>query len=337
MLHLLALAWLATITGAAAQPVPNQVYPIGEAPRAPPGIAWQAEDESGRVIPAPDGILPPDGWYRMLRRETDGTTTPLGGRFAIGVVVIVTGQSQASSLFDTAPAAAGAFPAGRDDPPAPPFAAMLADEAAGWTTAIAPLGARILLAELARHLGPGIPLGLVNAAWGNSSAAMLADPATPAGARLRRMAATPASAALILAHGTTDVLVGTPPSVYAERLSAIVATLRTASPAMPVLLAPLPPLLGRTTLLGSGRLAMLLPGLARRQPLDPHLARHAEAIRAAQARLGLPSGGDMAGIVPGLDGIHWTEAGVRQATREAAAALATALRSAACTRAGRCL
>ncbi|WP_043339110.1 SGNH/GDSL hydrolase family protein [Belnapia moabensis] len=335
MLRLLALAWLATVTAAAAQPVPNQVYPIGKAPRPPPGIVWQAEDESGRILP--EDSLPPGGWYRLLRREADGTTTPLGGRFAIGLVVIVTGQSQASSLFATAPAAAGAFPATHGDPPAPPLAAMLPDEATGWTTAIAPLGARILLAELARHFGPGIPLGLVNAAWGNSSAAMLADPATPAGARLRRMAALPASAAIILAHGTTDALAGTPPASYAERLSAVVATLRTASPAMPVLLAPLPPLLGRTTLLGSGRLAMLLPGLARRQTLDPALARHAEAIRAAQTGLGLPSGGAMEAILPGLDGIHWTETGVRQAAREAAAALAATLRSAACTRAGGCL
>lgn len=272
-----------------------------------------------------------------MRRGADGVAAPVGGRFAVGLVVIVTGQSQASSLFATAPAAAGAFPAGPDDPPAPSLAAMLPDEATGWTTAIAPLGARLLLAGLARQLGPGIPLGLVNAAWGNSSAAALADPADPAGARLRRMAAMPASAALILAHGTTDVLAGTPPGAYAERLSAVVAALRAGSPGMPVLLAPLPPLLGRTTLLGSGRLAMLLPGLARRQPPDPGLVRRAEAIRTAQAGLGLPSGGAMEGIVPGLDGIHWTEAGVRLAAREAAAALAAALRGAACTRADRCL
>ena len=272
-----------------------------------------------------------------MRRGADGAVAPVGGRFAVGLVVIVTGQSQASSLFATAPAAAGAFPAGPDDPPTPPLTAMLPDEATGWTTAIAPLGARLLLAGLARQLGPGIPLGLVNAAWGNSSAAALADPADPAGARLRRMAAMPASAALILAHGTTDVLAGTPPGAYAERLSAVVAALRAGSPGMPILLAPLPPLLGRTTLLGSGRLAMLLPGLARRQPPAPGLVRRAEAIRTAQAGLGLPSGGAMEGIVPGLDGIHWTEAGVRLAAREAAAALAAALRGAACTRADRCL
>ncbi len=299
------------------------------------------EDEAGRPVPAPEGRLPPGGWYRLLRREADGRLTPFGGRFAVGLVVIVTGQSQASSLFATAPAAAGAFPAGPGDPPAPPIAAMLPDETTGWTTAIAPLGARLLITELAQHLGPGIPLGLVNAAWGNSSAAMLADPATTAGARLHRMAAMPASAALILAHGTTDVLAGTSPAAYAERLSAVVATLRAGSPEMPVLLAPLPPLLGRTTLLGSGRLAMLLPGLARRRPLDPELARRAEAIRAAQAGLGLPSGGAMEGILPGLDGIHWTEAGVRLAAREAAAALAiplaAALRGTACTQAGGCL
>ncbi|WP_043359984.1 hypothetical protein [Belnapia sp. F-4-1] len=336
MLRFLTLACLFA-TAAAAQPAPNQVHPIGRPLPVPPGIAWQAEDESGHLIPAPEGILPPGGWYRLLRREADGTTSPLGGRFAVGLVVIVTGQSQASSLFATAPAAAGAFPAGLDDPPAPPLAAMLPDEATGWTTAVAPLGARLLLAELARHLGPGIPLGLVNAAWGNSSAAMLADPATPAGARLQRMAALPASAALILAHGTTDALAGTPPDSYAERLTAVVATLHAGSTGMPILLAPLPPLLGRTTLLGSGRLAMLLPSLARRQPLDPDLARHAEAIRAAQAGLGLSSGGAMDGILPGLDGIHWTEAGVRQAAREAAAALAATLRAAACTRAGGCL
>jgi hypothetical protein len=330
------MAWLAAAP-AAAQPAPNQIYSIGEAPRPPSGIAWQAGDESGRIIPAPEGSLPPGGWYRLFRHEADGTTTPFGGRFAIGLVVIVTGQSQASSFFATAPGEAGAFPARAWDPPAPPLAAMLPDEATGWTTAIAPLGARLLLAELARHLGTGIPLGLVNAAWGDSSAAALADPATPAGARLRRMASMPASAALILAHGTTDVLAGTPPAAYVGGLSAIVATLRTASPAMPVLLAPLPPLLGRTTLLGSGRLAMLLPGLARRQPLDPGLARQAEAIRAAQAGLGLPSGGSMAAIAPGLDGIHWTEEGVRQAAREAATALAAALRRTACTQAARCL
>jgi lysophospholipase L1-like esterase len=333
---LLAFLWLAA-SAAAAEPSPDRIYPLGEGPRLPPGTAWQAADEAGRMIAGPEGSLPPGGWYRLLRREPDGSLAPVGDRFAIGLVVIITGQSQASSLFATAPAAAGAFPATPNDPPAPPLAAILPDEATGWTTAIAPLGARILLSELARHLGPGLPLGLVNAAWGDSSAAMLADPATRPGARLRRMAAMPASAALILAHGTTDVLAGTPPAAYAERLAAVIATLRAGSPAMPVLLASLPPLLGRTALLGSGRLAMLLPGLARRQPLDPALARQAEAIRAAQSGLGLASGGSMAAITPGLDGIHWTEAGVRQAAREAAAALAAALRSAACTQAARCL
>ncbi|SDB72476.1 SGNH/GDSL hydrolase family protein [Belnapia rosea] len=334
--HLLALAWLAAFP-AAAQPAPNSIHALqgGEARLAlpaTPGTTWQVEDEAGRVLhpwaPAvPDGALrlPPGGWYRLLRRDAAGTA-PAGGRFAVGLVVVLTGQSQAGAFFAADAPEVGAFPAGPDDPPPPPLAALLPDESSGWSTAIAPLGARILLAELSRRLGPGMPLGLVNAAWGNASAAALADPATPPGARLRRMAAMPASAALILAHGTTDALAGTPPEAYAERLGAVVATLRAGSPGMPVLLAPLSPLLGRTTLLGSGRLAMLLPRLAHRQPPDPGLERQAAALRAAQAGLGLPSGGSMTMVAPGLDGIHWSAEGVRQAAREAAAALAGALR-----------
>ena len=52
-------------------------------------------------------------------------------------------------------------------------------------------------------------------------------------------------------------------------------------------------------------------------------------IRAAQAaaarRFGLLPGGDMAGVATGADGIHWSADGLRQAVREAAAAIVRAL------------
>jgi hypothetical protein len=156
-------------------------------------------------------------------------------------------------------------------------------------------------------------------------------------------AAAPASAALVLAHGTTDALRGTTSQDYAAALGRIIETLRAGAEgrAVPVLLAPLPPLRGPTRLLGSGSLAaLLLPtegapawmlraGIASTGPLPARVAEQAEAIRAAQARaatgLGLLPGGDMAAVAPGLDGVHWPPDTVREAARHVAAALARAL------------
>jgi hypothetical protein len=202
----------------------------------------------------------------------------------------------------------------------------------------------VLLAELARRLGP-VPLALANGAWGGAGAAELADGETPAGRRLRRVAeaAAPASAALVLAHGTTDALRGTAPERYGEALARIVEALRAgaAGETTPVLLAPLPPLAGPTRLLGSGRLAgwllpaegapawMLRAGIASTEPMPGETRDRVEAIRGAQRRsaaaLGLLPGGDAAGVAPGLDGVHGPPGAVREAARRAAAALAEAL------------
>jgi hypothetical protein len=356
--------WLAGLlasllaSAAAAQPAPprNRIYPLqGTTARLPveatPGAEYQVQTEAGAIIrpwgPAgPDGTLrlPPGGWYRLIRRDAVGEAEALGHRFAAGLVILVTGQSQAAALFADGPAVSGAFPPEATDPPAPPVSVLLQTcdgrpgcgaDGTTWTKAGDRLGARALLAGLARRLGPGLPLALANAAWGGAGAADLADPASPAGRNLRRIAAAaaPASAALILAHGTADALLGTPAEAYVTSMAQVVAAMRATSPAMPVLLAPLSPLLGQTRLLGSGSLpTWLLPWdsttLARR-PLDPQTEAAAAAIRQAQQQLrrdlDLGHGGDMAGVTPGLDGIHWTAQGLRLAVREAAAALAAAL------------
>lgn len=365
----LLLALLASPAAAQPGPPERRVFPLeGAAARVPvapgpeAGVLWQVRDEAGRTVrdwaPAdPDGTVRAarGGWYRLLRRDAaSGEERAVGGRFAAGLVVVVTGQSQADSFFRSDGPAVGAFPAGPGDPPPPPVAAWLLECAGGsgcgpdGTTWGAPgdaLGGRVLMAELARRVGP-VPLALANAAWGGAGAAELADPEAPAGRRLRRVAraAAPASAAIVLAHGTTDALRGTAPGEYEAALARVVAALRAGAAGEavpPVLLAPLPPLQGPTRLLGSGALAaLLLPeegapawasrwGLAWRRPLPAAVASQAEAIRAAQARaaagLGLRPGGDMAAVAPGLDGVHWARGPVRQAARETAAALARAL------------
>ncbi|WP_431267118.1 hypothetical protein [Dankookia sp. P2] len=348
------MAWLLLIPGlAAAQPAPNRVYALdGAAARIPlpAGGAWEARDEAGRIVAATAGgllLVPPGGWYRLFR---DGV--PQGGRFAAGRVVLVTGQSQAAGLFDATSPRVGAHPAGPGDPPAPAVSAVLQSclgrpacpaEGTRWALPGETLGARVLLAELAR-LRPGTPFALADAAWGAAGIADLLDPARPMRGHLVRVAqaAAPASALLILAHGTTDAMRGTPAADYVAGIGALVALLRGAGgdPAMPVLQAPLSPLRDAAGLLGSGRLAdwagleageawPFRLGLAQRRPLDPATAAHAAAIRDAQAeaarRFGLLPGGDLAGVATGVDGIHWAAEGVRQAAREAASAIVRAL------------
>ncbi len=371
-----ALLWLALFASPSAAartglPEEHRIYPSRDGVARIPMPAgpeenplWQVRDEaSGRPVrdwaPADaDGAVrvPRGGWFRLLRRDAPGSEErAVGGRFAAGLVVVLTGQSQADSFFRSDDPAVGAFPADPGHPPPPPVAAWLQECGSGapgcgpdgtaWGAPGHALGARVLMAELARRFGP-VPLALANAAWGGAGAAELANPETPAGRRLRRVAraAAPASAALVLAHGTTDARRGTAPEDYGAALGRIVQELRAgaegdATP--PVLLAPLPPLRGPTRLLGSGSLAaLLLPtegapawtlrwGLASTGPLPPGAAEQAEAIRAAQARtaaaLGLFPGGDMAAVPPGLDGVHWPRASVREAARQAAAALARVL------------
>jgi hypothetical protein len=338
---------------AAAQSAPNRIHALqGATARIPLPAAgtWEARDEAGRTVATAKAgplLVPPGGWYRLFR---DGV--PFGGRFAAGHVVLVTGQSQAAGLFDATWPRVGAHPAGPGDPPAPAVSAVLESclgrpgcppEGTRWERPGAALGARILLAELAR-LRPGLPFALADAAWGGAGIADLLDPARPARGHLVRVAeaAAPASALLILAHGTTDAMRGTPAADYVAGVGALVALLRAAGgdPAMPALQAPLSPLRDAVGLLGSGRLADrvgLTPGegwpfrlgLARRRPLDPATSAHADVIRAAQAaaaaRFGLLPGGDMAGVATGADGIHWSADGLRQAMRAAAAALVRAL------------
>lgn len=339
--------------GATAQPAPNRIYAVaGVAARIPlpgPG-AWEARDEVGvRVATATESplLVPPGGWYQLFR---DGI--PFGGRFAAGHVVLVTGQSQAAGLFDASWPRVGAHPAGPGDPPAPRVSALLQSclgrsacppEGTRWVAPGEALGARVLLAELAR-LRPGMPFALADAAWGGAGIADLLDPARPARGHLARVAAAaaPASALLILAHGTTDAMRGTPAKDYVAGIGALVALLRGASgnPAMPVLQAPLSPLRDAVGLLGSGRLADwagLAPGegwpfrlgLAQRRPLDPATAAQAVVIRAAQAeaaqRFGLLQGGALEAVATGADGIHWSAEGLRQAARAAAVAILRAL------------
>ncbi|MFC7476420.1 hypothetical protein ACFQS7_18785 [Dankookia sp. GCM10030260] len=343
----------------AAQPAPNRIHALeGATARIPlpAGGRWAVRDEAGRAVAmtaAPDGALrvPAGGWYRLTR---DGA--PFGGRFAVGHVVLVTGQSQAAGLFYGTWPRVGAHPAGPGDPPAPAVSAVLESclgragcpaEGTRWVAPGEALGARILLAELAR-LRPGIPFALADAAWGGAGIADLLDPARPARGQLELVAraAAPASALLVLAHGTTDALRGTPAADYVAGVGTLVALLREAGgdPAMPALQAPLPPLRDAAGLLGSGRLADRLGlasgegwafrlGLAQRRPLDPAVAAHAAVIRAAQGaaarRFGLLPGGAMGDIETAADGIHWTAEGVRQAARQAAAAIVLALEAGA--------
>jgi hypothetical protein len=369
---LLLLPWLLAAPPATARigPPEHRVYALqgGTArvpvPTGPTDRLWRVEDEAGRSVrnwaPAdPDGAVrvPQGGWFRLLGRggASGGAPQVVGGRFAAGVVVVITGQSQANSFFWDADPAVGAFPAGPGDPPPPPVAAWLVGcdprtpgcgpDGTRWGAPGNALGGRVLLAELARRLGP-VPLALANGAWGGASAAELADGDAPAGRRLRQVsrAAGPASAALVLAHGTTDAFRGTSSDDYGAALARIVEALRAApgeAEAPPVLLAPLPQLRGPTRLLGSGRLAaLLLPlegapawalraGVASAGPLPAPAATRADAIRAAQARaadeLGLLPGGDTTAVAPGLDGVHWSPGAVRQAARKLAAALARAL------------
>jgi lysophospholipase L1-like esterase len=363
-----------SVTAAAAETGPphHRIYPLegGVARVAVPSgeteALWRVEDEAGRPVrdwaPAdPDGAVrvPRGGWFRLLRRGVTAAVgeapRAVGERFAAGFVILVTGQSQAHSFFWSGDPAVGAVPAGAGDPPLPPIAAWLGECAVGapgcgedgtaWSVPGDALGGRVLLAELARRLGP-VPLALANGAWGGASAAELADPDTRAGRRLRRVAraAAPASAAVVLAHGTTDTVLGTPPERYRAALARIVDILRAGAEgpgAPPVLLAPLSPLLGGTRLLGSGSLAswvlpaegaprwMLRMGVASSISLPAQAEARAGAIRAAQfraaAELGLLPGGDMASVMPGLDGVHWSPDGVREAARRVAAALADAL------------
>ena len=205
------------------------------------------------------------------------------------------------------------------------------------------LGVRLVLAELARRR-PGIPFGLVPVARGGAGIADLLDPARPGRAPLVLMAqaAAPASALVILAHGTTDAERARPPADYVAGIGALADMLREAGgdPAMPVLLAPLTPLRDAAGLLGSGRLADAVGlvagdgwpfrlGLAQRRPLPPKVVAGAAAIRAAQAAaarcFGLLPGGDMAAVETGADGIHWSAAGLRRVAREVASAIDAAL------------
>jgi lysophospholipase L1-like esterase len=328
---------------------------------AGPGLEFRVLDEMGRTVrdwapgePAGEVRLPAGGWYRLERRDGSGAAATPGPRFAVGLVVLVTGQSQADGLFFATSPGTGAFAAGPGDPAAPPVSALLHDchgaprcgpEGTAWSPVGEALGARVLLAELARRLGRPVPLALAlgNASWGGAGIRDLADAAAPAGASLRRVAASaaPASAAVLLAHGTTDTFRGTPPDAYRADLAAVVMVLRAAGPpGMPVLQAPLSPLDGPIRLLGSRRLAAwLLPpdgggwptrlGLARRSRGDPEALRRAAAVREVQAaaarELGLLPGGAMEGVALGPDGVHWSPEGVREAARRVAAALADAL------------
>ncbi len=322
---------------------------------ADPALHWQVTDEAGMVVRAwaaaePGGFVnvPTGGWYRLLLRPAaGGEGQAIGGRFAVGIVVVITGQSQAEAMFDGNLPLAGAHPPGPRDPLQPPVTAVLIDCGAPrpycagdntfWQPAPEGLGARLLLVALAQRWR--VPIGLVDAAYGGASAAQLADPAQSAGNRLRRLArsAGPNNAAVILGHGTTDTFFAASPDEFDRAMSDIVAALREhAVPGMPLLLSPLPPLRRPAASLTSSSSFVALRdrwllwlGFHPGEALDDHAQARAETIRAAQRRLisslGLQNGGSLARVLPGPDGIHWSEQGVREAARVTAAALLQAL------------
>jgi hypothetical protein len=356
---------LGLTTPAAAQPAWSRIYgvqPDGTAAiPVPPGpLHYQVEPLEGGpplrpFAPAePNGTVraPLGGWYRLLQRDRAGAISQVGHRFAVGYLIVITGQSQADALFFNGAPDAGAFRATAEDPVAPPVHAVLYDcigrpgcgpDGTHWGQAEENYGARILLAELSWRLNRA-PVALVGAAWGGATVAQLADARGPAGRRLRRVvhAAAPASAALVLAHGTTDAFLGTPPAEYIAGLGVVVAALRAGSaPGMPVLQTPLGPLDGRYRILGSAQLAAWLApegrdallarlGLSRTAPLGRDAAIDASAIRDAQAdaarQFRLAPGGDLSRLAPGADGVHWSRDGVRYTAHEVAEAIVSALR-----------
>ncbi len=361
------LALVLALSGAGAlaqdlsEPRNNRIYAAraGQARIAvdpSPALQWQVVDEAGAVVrawassePAGEIAVPIGGWYRLMLRNAlaSGEGQPIGGRFAVGMVVLITGQSQAEAFFQGSLPLAGAHPVGRRDPPQPPVTAVLTDcngprpYCAGdntfWQIAPEGLGARLLLVALAERWR--MPVGLVNAATGAASAAQLADRAQPAGNRLTRMAASaaPLSAAVIMGHGTTDAFFPTTPEAFDAAMATIVATLRdNGPPALPVLLSPLPPLTQASSSMTHPTTLSLMRdnwlqwlGLQPGAALDGYGQARAEAIRDAQRRLmrslSLLDGGSLERVRPGLDGIHWSEAGVREAARVTAAALIRAL------------
>lgn len=356
------LALLAAFCGPAgaqdiSEPRANRIYSaasgqalIAVAPGA--DLEWQVVDDAGAAIrawaPADPGhtvAVPPGGWYRlMLRRGAEGEGVAVGGRFAAGLVILVTGQSQAQALFHGSMPVAGAWPVTPAEPPQPAVSAVLEDcgtpqpwcagDHTFWQPAPEGLGARLLLVELQRRLR--MPIGLVNAAYGGASAAQLADPGHPAGNRLARLAASaaPLDAAIILGHGTTDAFAPPPPEVFDAAMRQILVRLRHhGRGGMPVLLSELPPLSPPHSVPSGGpswRLALMRwLGMDRPLRLDPQAEANAVALRAAQRAFatahGLLDGGSLAGVTPGPDGIHWSEQGVREAARVTARALADAL------------
>ena len=140
-----------------------------------------------------------------------------------------------------------------------------------------------------------------------------------------------------MGHGTTDAFFPVPPEAFDAAMASIVATLRdNGPPALPVLLSPLAPLTRPsgsathpTTLSVMRDNWMQWLGLQPGAALDDYGQARAEAIRSAQRRLmrslSLMEGGDLARVRPGLDGIHWSEPGVREAARVTAAALLRAV------------
>ncbi len=317
-------------------------------------VQWRLLREDGGVLrdfaamPTGSMPVPMGGWYRLERRDADGSTTRFGGRFAAGHVVLVTGQSQAEGMFFAAPAERGAFRAAPADPPDGPLGVVVSEcdctrDRIAWQPGTEALGARLLIAGLQGRLGP-VPIALVGAATGGAGIAALVDAESTPGARLRHLArgASPLSAAVILGHGTTDVFAGTGREAYLRQLGRLDVLLRAQGlPRMPVLVAALPPLDAGLLLLGSRALGRrLLPdsrqnwatrlGIAWTGALPADLAARAAGIRAAQqdavAALGLQDGGDLSGITPNADGLHWTEEGMRAAVRVTVAAIADALR-----------
>ena len=163
-----------------------------------------------------------------------------------------------SSFFWSGDPAVGAVPAGPGDPPLPPVAAWLQGvrrparpgcgaDGTAWSVPGDALGGRVLLAELARRLGAGAARR-----WPTAPGAARALRSWPtrirrAGRRLRRVAraAAPVSAAVVLAHGTTDTVprhaAGALPRGARRGSSTSCAPGRRGRATPPVLLAPLPP------------------------------------------------------------------------------------------------
>lgn len=332
----------------------------------PPPASISLLRDDGSAIPVvsatmrePDGwrvrvTVPAGGWYRLATRDGVGAEWQGTARFAVGLVIAITGQSQADAFIrEIGPALGSAqargtlpdglvasvmLPAGTADP-------CGADHRAHWVAAddrrANQIGARALAERLSALAA--MPVGLLATAWGGVGIEAFA----PTGCLAPRIvafaqAAGGAHAVLMLGHGTSDAWRGTTREAYATGLAAFADMVARGVPgaggAPPLtVLAPVsrqhPPL----GMARSSRLARaLLPaenseslatwlGLAA-PARAPRFEAGLRAVRAAQLgaiEAGLfRYGGSLDALPVRADGVHWAEAAHAPAGRALADALA---------------